>query len=244
MHVDRAGILAAVIPPPDFEVGGDRTTFALGVLRVTQVACVVAAVLSFLRLLDLVSSLAALFLFALDLLHLVSAVAFLVWLRRAHANLALLGIPTRHGSTAAVAMFFIPIANLLLPTFVVGDVWNASAPTSRLRRAGGTRIEVVRWWSVYLVASFLYGAGRYLAMDDDLRAVSSALLVIACALGSLAAQLTTTLITDIDRREKTLLTQKPEAQVLPSRERGWRDYLMPVSRALEDELASGDDDSR
>jgi hypothetical protein len=140
-------------------------------------------------------------------------------------------------------MFFIPIANLLLPTLVVGEVWSASAPTARLRRMRGLGVEVVRWWSVYIVASFLYGAGRYLSMDDDLRGVSGVLLVFACAAGSVVAQLTSTLIVHIDRREATLLSQPLELPAASSGRSSWRDYLLPVSRALEDELTTEDRDS-
>jgi len=226
-----------------FEIGGDRTTFARGVLRVTQVVCILAAALSFLRAIDVAIGPAAVCLFALDLLHLVCAIAFLVWFRRAHANLVVLGLPMRHGSTTAISMFFIPIANILLPTLIVGEVWSSSAPTARLRRSRMPGVEVVRWWSLYIVASFLYGAGRYLSMDDGLRGVSGVLLMFACAAGSVVAQLTSTLIARVDRREMALLSQPLELPADSSRKGSWRDYLLPVSRALEDELTTGDRDS-
>jgi Domain of unknown function (DUF4328) len=232
-----------VSAPAGFEIGGERTAFAHGAFRVTQIACIVAAVFALLRAIGVGSQVATVCLFALDLLHLISVIAFLAWFRRAHANLVALGLPLRYGSTAAVAMFFIPIANLLLPTVVVGEVWSASAPTARLRGRRGIGVEVVRWWSVYIVASFLYGAGRYLSMDDDLRGVSGALLVFGCVAGSVAAQMTSTLIAHIDRREATLLTQPLELPVASSRKSSWRDYLFPVSRALEDELTTEERDS-
>lgn len=239
--MDPSAILTGVTVPVGFEVGGEQSAFARAVLRITRVFCYLAALFAVLRAMHVLDRSAAVVLLALDLLHLISIIAFLVWFRRAHANLVLLGLPMRHGSTAAIAMFFIPVANLLLPPIVIGEVWSGSAPTTRLRRERGLRVEVARWWSVYVIAAFLYGAGRYLSVDDELRGVSSALLVAGCLTGSVAAHRTLTLIEQIDRRETLLLSQPLELDEIQAPKRSWRDYFMPVSRALADELSEDRD---
>jgi hypothetical protein len=74
-----------------------------------------------------------------------TAVVFLVWVRRAHRNLRLLGVE-RLGFTprAATAAFIVPIMNLVAPVRVVRELWLASRPEAELAGA--------RWWEARVPA--------------------------------------------------------------------------------------------
>jgi hypothetical protein len=100
----------------------------------------------------------------LALLYLVGAVCFVTWLARCRANLA--AFPDarpamRTGLT--VGMWFIPLANLVLPPFGVADVVRNSVPQARRRRLVGA---VWGWWVLFLgswaalAAGLLSGTGE------------------------------------------------------------------------------------
>jgi hypothetical protein len=81
------------------------------------------------------------------LLYLIAAILFIAWLYRARANLR--GLPEaypRLPAGLAVAGWFIPIANLLLPLFVVIDVGRASGCRGRIGRLA------VAWWAAFVLA--------------------------------------------------------------------------------------------
>ncbi len=211
----------------------------LRVLDATAIACAVTAVVMLLQIGSASSGgVADCLLLALDLLQIVVATAFLVWLQDAYSNLLRLRVSMRHGSGRAIAMFFVPIANVLLPPVIVAEVWSGSAPTAKLRRIRRITREIATWWFLYIIASATYGWGLYLFSDDQHEREGTTLLSFSCAAGFLAARLTARIVRDVTARQQRLASigvveaDEPASQSAP----GWLAYLMPVSAAFEDEL--------
>ncbi|MEU3555053.1 DUF4328 domain-containing protein [Streptomyces fragilis] len=94
--------------------------------------------------------------------HLLCAVAFLVWfvaMRRAAGPLA----PDRfrNGPGWALAAWFVPVANLVLPHRVAVDMWRACSPTpSEERTPPRTPLWPVHlWWGLFLGAVLIGRCG-------------------------------------------------------------------------------------
>jgi len=215
------------------------TRFLLRALDATAFFCAVTAAVMLLRIGSTsTDTVADCLLLGIDLLHIVVAIAFLVWLHAAHQNLARLHVPMRHGSGRAIVMFFIPIANVLLPPVILAEVWSGSAPTSKLRRIRRVTREIIAWWFVYVGASATYGWGIYLFSDDTREREGCILLAFSCAAGVVATRLTARIVRGIDDRQRRLETigvlagDDTAQQAAP----GWLEYLLPVSRAFEEDL--------
>ncbi|WP_406385672.1 protein kinase domain-containing protein [Streptomyces sp. NBC_00211] len=56
----------------------------------------------------------------------------------------------RHNRSMAVAGWFIPLRNLLLPKQIADDIWHASTPASTVGEAGPVRPPMA-WWVLWLV---------------------------------------------------------------------------------------------
>lgn len=89
----------------------------------------------------------------------VAALSFLVWLARARANLNV--FPDTRPRLAAgftVGVWFMPLANLVGPPVVVGEIAAASAPRwdtgpgPTARRPGRLTALVWTWWTLFLLA--------------------------------------------------------------------------------------------
>ena len=144
-------------------------------------------------------------------LTLVAVVLFVVWLRRAVANLAPLGArELPYGTWWAVLSWLVPGLNLWRPKEVVDEVWRASDP--HLPRDEGTKwtklpapLIVAAWWALFvaswlteLVALWLRSRAETL---DDLARADNLLLAAAC--GSLfALPLAFAVIEEITRRQE------------------------------------------
>jgi hypothetical protein len=84
---------------------------------------------------------------------LVSLVVFLVWIYRVSANVHALGAKDLTASPGlAVGFYFIPFANLVMPPFVMGEIWRASAGPDQWRDEKGTGLIAV-WWILQLVVN-------------------------------------------------------------------------------------------
>ncbi len=93
----------------------------------------------------------------LQLLSLVAAaIAFIVWLWQAYGNMRPLGIANpRYARGWAIAGWFVPVANLVIPKLLANDVWRAGdpdlAPGERNWQARRVAPLVHWWWALYLV---------------------------------------------------------------------------------------------
>lgn len=106
--------------------------------------------ISFFQLAALVCSLVVYFLF------MASIVAFSMWLFKACSNLALLGsLKPTYQPSMAVLLFFIPLAQLVLPVRVLVDTWKGSKPNCSLDqplewRNCKTPSFIYWWWAVWI----------------------------------------------------------------------------------------------
>lgn len=110
------------------------------------------------------------------------AIAFIVWMHRAYANLDAFGATGRAYSRGwTIGAWFIPFANLWLPYKVMQEIWQLSEPA-------GDETPMVApigaWWGAYVAMSILSNVAARL---DDLGA--SAVTAIITAIISVVAAL-------------------------------------------------------
>ncbi len=91
-------------------------------------------------------------------------VLFLVWLFKSHVNLQAYGVwGLRTSPQWAVASFFIPVANLLLPYQALQEVWKGSDPDISERaapeqwRTTPRSNHVLAWWILFLIEGLFLG---------------------------------------------------------------------------------------
>jgi two-component system OmpR family response regulator len=92
--------------------------------------------------------------FALLVLYVASAVAFLVWIRRSYARLAARRITgLRYGPMTAVLWFLVPVAFLFVPRRVVTELWYAN-PLPAGGRVDNRRrrvpLLIAVWWTAFV----------------------------------------------------------------------------------------------
>ena len=98
--------------------------------------------------------------FTQSALYLASAIAFLMWVHRAHKNLPSLGVTDlRFTPGWAVGWFFVPIMFLFRPYQAISEIWRASEPN--LNTTDSTSWKTVRtssivgwWWAFFLISEF------------------------------------------------------------------------------------------
>jgi|GEM_PF-2036203 len=108
------------------------------------------------------------------LLYVLSAVLFLVWIYRAHANLTPLGAARLEYSPGwAVGSFFVPILNLFRPYQIVREIWKASQP-AYLRPIEWQQAPVssmlLTWWLLWIITNVvgnISGRIQFQAAEDD-----------------------------------------------------------------------------
>ena len=97
-----------------------------------------------------------------------TAVAWLLWQYRAHANLRGIGVANLRFSPGwAVGWWFIPFANLVMPYLTVRELWKASDVNTGAidwKARGGAAI-VAMWWTARLGTQALFQIGGVLSRD-------------------------------------------------------------------------------
>lgn len=98
-------------------------------------------------------------------------VVFLVWIHRAHGNLAVLGNrDPRFSDKRAVTAFLVPFINVMLGPRIMSEVWYGSDP-SRVAPGSSTGISarpdrrvtpslIGWWWGLLLISAFFTGAAN------------------------------------------------------------------------------------
>jgi uncharacterized protein DUF4328 len=106
-----------------------------------------------------------------------TAIAWLLWQYRAHANLRALGAANLAYSPGwAVGWWLIPFANIVLPYLTVRELWKASHPDAGAidwKARGGAAIVGV-WWTGRLVTQALFQVGAALTTEGPDVATSTA----------------------------------------------------------------------
>ncbi|HWT95138.1 MAG TPA: DUF4328 domain-containing protein [Solirubrobacteraceae bacterium] len=141
-------------------------------------------------------------------LLIITAVAFLLWFRRAAANLPALGAVPRYSPGWTVGMWFVPFVNWVLPKRAANDAWRAGTneePPLRLNL----------WWFAWVVALILGRVVNNSAEDAETLADHRALAeveIAAVAVDAAAAVLAILVIRAINRRQE----QRYELGPIPS----------------------------
>ncbi|MFA5801634.1 MAG: DUF4328 domain-containing protein [Thermoleophilia bacterium] len=91
-------------------------------------------------------------------------VMLVIWIYRAAVNLRAMNIQgLKYSPGMAVAWFFIPFANFIMPVFVIREIWRGSNPrtieTGDARHTG-TPFHVGAWFLIYVLAGFLLLPGN------------------------------------------------------------------------------------
>ena len=136
-----------------------------------------------------------------------AGVVFLFWQHRISRNLEALG--TRVSSWWAVAGWFIPIANLLLPYVNVKAISQESSPDETVHPLVGP------WWCMLLVAALfnrLASSSYARAMTAEEFIGANGLHIAAGVLGGIAAALTAVLIAATTRNQERIAASRPVDQ--------------------------------
>ncbi|MFB8084235.1 DUF4328 domain-containing protein [Streptomyces sp. NPDC055992] len=131
---------------------------------------------------------------------LVTAVVFLVWLRRVRLNAEAFD-PRAHSMRPgwAIGAWFVPFGNVWLPYRVTSDIWTASAPADTPGgRSAAPRGLLKAWWALLVGAEILsrYAAGFYgkaktggdMVRGLDMVAVCDGLEIVAAVLAILVVR--------------------------------------------------------
>ena len=143
-----------------------------------------------------------------------TAVAFVGWVGRAHGNLAALGATgLRHSPRQAMMAFLVPGPNIVRPLGVLRELWNASDPAEGPAARRGAPARVRWWWALLLAAIAAEGAARVLAVRSgmalDLGPAMQA-LIVGQLLAVAAAVLGITVVHGVDaRQEKAAWSRDP-----------------------------------
>jgi len=105
---------------------------------------------------------------------LIAAIVWLVWQHRAHTNLGALGATQlRYSPGWAVAWWFIPVANIVMPYLTMRELYKASDPQAGsvdwAMRGGGGVLAV--WWTARLVTQALFQVGVVFGDRSDFSAM-------------------------------------------------------------------------
>ena len=128
----------------------------------------------------------------------VSAIAFLVWIKRASENLAALGVDNQTFSPgSAVVWWFIPVMSLLLPCRVMIEIWKGSYPVLGANGLSSWADAPVSgllglWWVTWLLSWWGSNVANWIFLDnttirglivgDILIVVSNAILLVSLVL--------------------------------------------------------------
>lgn len=136
---------------------------------------------------------------------------FLTWFARAHRNLGVLAVGgLRRSARLAVACWFIPFVNLVLPKEMVDDLWRASDPSTPVFSARW-RMRTVpfrahMWWVSSLIAAVTLVATQWvLPAPGELEAsagrLGTALVLFAHPALACSAVLMALLVRDVAERQ-------------------------------------------
>ncbi|HET9221289.1 MAG TPA: DUF4328 domain-containing protein [Roseiflexaceae bacterium] len=144
------------------------------------------------------------------LVYILSAIAFLIWIHRAHRNLPALGARgLRFTPGWTVGWFFVPIMNLFRPYQVAKEIWRASDPETASSdglawQSFGVPALIGWWWGFWLLQNF---AGQVVfrltsgAETAEAFLTASWATLVSDGLSSIAAVLVILVIRGIDIRQ-------------------------------------------
>jgi hypothetical protein len=150
-------------------------------------------------------------------------VLWLIWWAVAYANLVPLGVRPRHDPAWAVASWFVPFVDLLLPQRVANELWRGSDPWAPLgwRAPRHARIApLVRWWWQSWCTSFLLVVASEVALrrvtptTTALAGIDTA-LILAALLAAVSGITAIRLVTGVTARQRRRADLLVEAGLVP-----------------------------
>jgi hypothetical protein len=142
--------------------------------------------------------------------YIFTIVFFLIWLNRAHKNLAPLRAQNMEFSSGwAVGWWFIPFANLVKPYQVMQEVWRESDPdfdagSGFLSNSAGTAPGYMSlWWAFWIISNIFSNICSRVYDPENMStvAISGYLFVITGIVSIIAAVLAIKVVRDITRRQ-------------------------------------------
>lgn len=132
---------------------------------------------------------------------------FLVWFRRAYANLLGLGAEKlEHSPGWAIGFFFVPLANLVYPYRIAKEIWHGSQSSSDAGEPllGGVergQSLVTSWWLSWLLAGFIGNVALGLSRGNTLAALqgSTKVSMLSTSLSAVAGILAIVMIRTVSR---------------------------------------------
>lgn len=140
------------------------------------------------------------------LVYLVTVVVFLMWLYRAHENLASFGIPShqiQYSSAWAVGSFFVPFANLIIPYGAIKELWQKSVPNSAsMLSALSPPAFFSLWWLFWIISNIAHQIYFRLSLREEVATDAVEIIgAVAGVLGTVAALLAVKVVREIQRQQ-------------------------------------------
>lgn len=138
--------------------------------------------------------------------YITTVVVFLMWLYRAHENLAAFGIPRnqmQYSSAWAVGSFFVPFASLIIPYRAIRELWQKSVPNyvTMFSTLSPPRFFPV-WWGFWITSNMADQAYLRLSWREQAPAdVVEVIGAIGGILGIVAALLAIKVVREIQLQQ-------------------------------------------
>lgn len=138
--------------------------------------------------------------------YIATVVVFLMWLYRAHENLAAFGVHKRqlqYSSGWAVGSFFVPFANLVIPYRAISEVWRKSLPNqeSMFGEVSPPGFFPV-WWGLWIATGILDQLYFRLSWREEVPSdATEAIGAIGSVLGIFAALMAVKVVREIQRQQ-------------------------------------------
>jgi hypothetical protein len=140
------------------------------------------------------------------LVYIPTVVVFLMWVYRAHENLAAFGVPKhqlQHSSGWAVGSFFVPLANLIIPYRAITELWRKSVPnqTSMFGELSPPGFFPA-WWGFWIASSIVDQIYFRISWREEVPSdATEAIGAIGSVLGIIAAVLAVQVVREIQRQQ-------------------------------------------
>jgi hypothetical protein len=149
---------------------------------------------------------------ALGIAHFVifiaSAIVFVVWFYRVHANLEPLGAHgLKYTPGWAAGSFFVPILNLFRPVQIAQEIWRNSDPdaveSGRVHmEASPNSVLIGFWWAAWIVCNLLSNVALRMPVNSPVTLQSATQMqMVSGAASMVAASLALIMIWNIDARQ-------------------------------------------
>lgn len=143
------------------------------------------------------------------LVYITAIVFFILWFRRAYANLHRLGIILNYSEGWAAGAWFVPFLNLYRPLEIMTETWNetqiaAGFAGDELKGSG----KLIAWWILYIGSALMTNFASAIGGESSLLFIAIADL---CAVGALL--LIINIIRETREFEKILFRAKHEKDI-------------------------------